>query len=58
MSGKMFEISADMIEAVFREYEADNPGRIAANMPEEEFTARMMRKIAASVRPISEAGHA
>ena len=58
MTNMVLEFSAEMVEAVLREYEADNPGRTAGSMTSEEFGRRMMRKIVASARPRSDPGHA
>ena len=39
--------SEEMIEQVFREFEADNPGQTFNAMSEDEFAKRMMAKIEA-----------
>jgi hypothetical protein len=50
----MIDMSPAMVEAVFKEYEADNPGRSAGDMTEKEFGERMMEKIYTAARILPE----
>lgn len=58
VGGVVVEVSVDMIEAVLKEYEAENPGRTLANMTSAEFSARMMKKVLAGAKTIGEPGNA
>lgn len=43
--------SPDDVEAVWKEWEAENPGKTARDMPSEEFSKRCMDRIVKSARP-------
>lgn len=46
------EMREDHVEAVIAEYQADNPGKAACDMPPKEFADRMMKKILATATVI------
>jgi hypothetical protein len=47
-----FSLSEAMIEAVFKEWEAQHPGQNARAMGADEFTDRLMKKFRASGRQL------
>jgi len=51
------ELRLEDVEAVYEEYEAENPGKTARDMDSDEFAARMRKKIMATVKVI-EGGNA
>jgi hypothetical protein len=42
------------VEAVINEYQADNPGKAAADMTPKEFADRMLKKIMATATIVEE----
>lgn len=48
------ELSVDMIEQVYLEYERDNPGRTHLAITKTEFTDRLMKKMKASAKFVTQ----
>lgn len=46
----VFEMTAEMVEAVYTEYRTQNPGRTERDMSPADFAAKMMVKVKANAR--------
>lgn len=48
----VIEAGPEMVEAVMKEFEADNPGLSADAMTSEEFADRMMKKMSDAIESV------